>query len=125
MTKQERVEAVNKMIKLISESGRQFFKTKSTGDIASMAIINGRVYYIDNYTKKQVYCKNGSPTWDHFSSGGTLQALVLDFADFIRTGKDTNGKNGYGRLFCGHWGYSDGAKSKVIDYAKTIGFVSR
>lgn len=123
MTKQERVALINNLIKCISESGRQFFKTRSTGNVSSMAIINKRVYYIDSYTQVPIYCKNGSPTWEHFSSGGTLQALVLDFADFIRTGKKVNGKNGYGGLHSEHWGYDEASKEKVITYAREIGYL--
>ena len=41
---------------------------------------------------------NNYRDWKGFSSGGTLRALILDFAEFIRTGKYTNGNNGYGGM---------------------------
>ncbi|MER2039695.1 MAG: hypothetical protein ABS944_16230 [Solibacillus sp.] len=129
MNKQERLEAINKLIEFISERGRQFFRTKVTvaGElieiIAEMKLINGRVYYIDPYTKKQVTVRDTSIGWDGFSSGGTLRSLVLDFADFIRTGKDTNGNHGYGGLYATGWGHSEEVQKEIIDYAKEIGYL--
>ena len=56
--------------------------------------------------------------------GGTLRALVLDFAEFIRNGKYSNGQNGYGGLYSEGWGHSDEVQQEIIKYAKEIGYLS-
>ncbi|RDY70301.1 hypothetical protein DXT76_13585 [Halobacillus trueperi] len=128
-TKEERLETINKLIKFISKSGRRFFYTKSTlrsddeESVAYMELKKGRIYFVDNYTKDAIAVINNHRRWNNFSHGGTLQALVMDFADFIRTGKSTNGKHGYGGLFCPHWGHADEIQQEIIDYAKEIGYL--
>ena len=59
------------------------------------------------------------------TDGGTLEALVLDLSEFIRTGEPTNGNNGYNGIFCRHenWGYSIEEMEEIRAYAKEIGFV--
>jgi len=128
-TKEERMDLINNLIQFISERGRRFFYTKSTvrsddeESIAYMEIKKGRIYFVDNYTKESIAVINNNRRWNNFSHGGTLQALVMDFADFIRTGKNTNGKHGYGGLLCPHWGHSDEIQQEIIDYAKEIGYL--
>lgn len=128
-TKEERLETINQLIKFISERGRKFFYTKDTIDkenvdsVAYMKLKNGRIYFVDNYTLHEIAVINNYRDWKGFSHGGTLRALVLDFAEFIRTGKCTNGNNGYGGLYCSHWGHSDDIQQEIIDYAKKIGYL--
>ena len=130
MNKQERLESVNKLIKFISERGRRFFYTKGTinaehlNSVAFMKLKNGRIYYVDNYTQREIPVINNYREWKGFSHGGTLRALVLDFAEYIRTGKDSNGNNGYGGLYCSHWGHSDDIQQEIINYAKEIGYLA-
>ena len=128
MDKQERLEAINSVIKFISERGRRFFWTKRTinsdhENTAFMKLKNGRIYFVDNYTQQEIPVLDNGRDWNGFSHGGTLRALVLDFAQFIRTGKDTNGNNGYGGLYCGHWGHDDEIQQEIINYAKEIGYL--
>ena len=128
MNKQERLEIVNKLIKFISERGRRFFWTNSTingefENTAFMKLKNGRIYFVDNYTQDEVPVLDNGYDWKGFSHGGTLRALVLDFAQFIRTGKDTDGNNGYGGLYCSHWGHSEDIQQEIIQYAKEIGYL--
>jgi len=61
--------------------------------------------------------------WQHFSSGGTIKGLVLDFYDFISTGKKSNHNNGYGGLYCNHWGYSENDMKKIQEFAKSLGYL--
>lgn len=127
-TKEERLEIVNKLIHYISEHGRRFFYTKGTYtnvDIESVAFMkfkNGRLYFVDNYTETEIPMTARS-NWDGFSHGGTLRALVSDFAEYIRTGKYSNGNNGYGGLYCSHWGHSSDIQQDIIDYAKNVGYL--
>lgn len=129
MSKQERLEIINKLIKYISEHGRRFFWTKGTVNqdsvesVAFMKLKNGRLYFVDNYTLKEIPIIDNGHRWNGFSHGGTLRALVQDFADYIRTGKYSNGNHGYGGLYCGHWGHSDEIQNDIIRYAKEIGYL--
>lgn len=129
MDKQGRLEIINDLINFISERGRQFFRTKVTAlgkqieIVAEMKLINGRVYYIDPYTRKQVAVRNTSTRWDGFSSGGTLRSLVLDFGDFVRTGENTNGNHGYGGLYSTGWGHSEEIQQEIINFAKKVGYL--
>ncbi|MGE7113926.1 hypothetical protein [Lysinibacillus sp. NPDC047702] len=127
MNKQDRLEAINKLIEFISERGRQFFfreKNRVTGNpqTAYIKFKNERVYFVDAYTNEEVYAYSG---FSHkgFSHGGTLWALVCDFSHFIRTGKSSNGKHGYGGLYSGDWGHSDEIQQEIINYAKEIGYL--
>lgn len=128
-SKEDRVESVNKLIKFISEHGRRFFYTKDTinsknvDSVAFMKLKNGRIYFVDNYTQKEIAVINNYRDWNGFSHGGTLRALILDFSEFIRTGKYSNGNNGYGGLYCDHWGHSDEIQQDIINYAKEIGYL--
>ena len=128
MDKQERLEVINKLIKYMSENGRRFFWTKDTAkedgveSVAYMKLKNGRLYFVDNNTLKEVPMTARS-NWAGFSHGGTLRALVTDFAEFIRTGEYTNGRNGYGGLLCSHWGHSNEVQKKIIVYAKELGYL--
>ncbi|MEY2354755.1 hypothetical protein [Lysinibacillus capsici] len=124
----ERVEIVNKLIKFISERGRRFFYRKETllnknkDFTAYMKIKNNRIYYVDDYTQTEIpMVKHGN--WQGFSHGGTLRALVSEFAYFIRTGIPCNGKYGYGGLYSGDWGHSDEIQQEIINYAKEIGYL--
>lgn len=127
--KNERVEIINKLIKFISERGQRFFYTSCTlhennvDSMAYMKLKNGRLYFVDDYTKREVPVLNNGRYWKGLSHGGTIRALILDFAEFIRSGKYSNGKYGYGGLYCRHWGHSDEIQQEIIDYAKEIGYL--
>lgn len=122
LTKEQRLDIVNKLIKHISENGRHFFSKK--GDVAFMKLKNGRLYFVDDYTKTEIAVINNGCDWRGFSHGGTLRALVLDFATFIRTGKESDGKHGYGGLHGTGWGHSPEVQKNMIDYAVKIGYLS-
>ncbi|MDY0395395.1 hypothetical protein ACFSMW_13370 [Virgibacillus halophilus] len=128
--KEERLDKINKLIKFISGRGRRFFYSNGTVNmdnvesIAFMKLKNGRIYFVDDYTQREIAVINNYRDWNGFSHGGTLRALILDFAEFIRSGKYTNGNNGYGGLYCPHWGHNDEIQQEIIEYAKHIGYLS-
>lgn len=122
MDKEQRLEKINALIKFISERGRRFFYSGSNKRVASMKLKNNRVYFVDHRTGEEVYAYNGFSK-KGFSHGGTIWALVCDFSLFIRTGKNTNGTNGYGGLYSGDWGHSDEIQTEIIEYAKSIGYL--
>lgn len=124
MTKQERLECVNKLIEYISEHGRRFFFCKSKEQVAHMILKNNRVYFVDDYTNAEVYAYPTYTDRKGFSHGGTLWALVCEFSEFIRTGQQSNGSQGYGGLYGSGWGHSEEIHQRIIDYAKEIGYLS-
>lgn len=119
-----RLEDANELIELIANSGRNFFNytDRENGEVSRFVIKNGRTYFIDGYTKKSIYAYENHYFGNSFTEGGTLQALVLDLAEFIRTGEPTNAKNGYGGIYCDNWGYPSKAMSEIQRKAKEIGF---
>ncbi|MFD2867500.1 hypothetical protein ACFSY7_03150 [Kurthia populi] len=124
MTKQERLEKINELLVVIASNGRKFLLNQKDGEVSKFVIkANNHVYYRDYYTKQELKGTKAMYKSYGFSGGGTLQALVMDFAEWIRTGDYTNGKNGYGGLFCPHWGYDDDSMQQVRDFAVKIGYL--
>lgn len=125
MDKQERLVVVNRLIEYISERGRRFFFCKSKERTAQMILKNNRVYFVDDYTGAEVYAYPTYTDRKGFSHGGTLWALVCEFSEFIRTGKQVNGVHGYGGLYGSGWGHRDDIQQEIINYAKEIGYLKR
>lgn len=122
ITKEQRLDIINQLIqKISSEGNRHFYKD---GNLAEMKFKGNRLYFTDEWTGVDIIVKN-VPHWNNFTHGGTIQALILDFADFIRTGKATNGKHGYGGLYApaATWGYTEEEHQRMIVFAKEIGYL--
>lgn len=122
-TKQERVDIANKIIKKIASLGRGFFYCKSNETYGYFSLQNGKVFYTDDYAQEKLYAYGHKYLEKGFNHGGTLQALVMDFSEYIRTGKHTNGNNGYSGLYCPHWGYPEKDMKKIQEYATELGFL--
>jgi hypothetical protein len=123
MSKEERCKLANELILLIATTGRKFFNyEQSGGDISAFTIAKGRTYFIDGYTNERIYAYDNRYFRKKFTQGGTMQALVLDIAEYIRTGKSTNSKNGYGGVYCDYWGYPATDMAKIQQKAQEIGF---
>lgn len=126
MNKQERCIKANELILLIATSGRKFFnyedRAERNGFICKFELKKGRTYFLDGYTNKRIYAYGNQYFRRKFTQGGTMQALVLDIAEWIRTGKPTNAKNGYGGVYCDHWGYPADDMAKIQRKAQEIGF---
>jgi hypothetical protein len=123
MSKESRCELANELIRLIASTGRQFFNYEENGgSIGRFELRSGRTYFIDGYLGKSIYAYENRFFRQKFTEGGTMQALILDIAEWIRTGKATNAKNGYGGIYCDHWGYPDEDMKKVREKAIEIGF---
>lgn len=121
-SQKERMNNINKLMELIGSLDRGFFKTCNGLDM--FVERKTTVKYLNGYTQKVLTIPNND--WKEikgFSHGGTLTALVKDFKEFIITGKETNGKNGYGGLYCMSWGYSIKNMDKIIEFAKEIGYL--
>ena len=118
-TKQKRADIVNEIIKEIGSFGRHFFRNGD--EYAKMIIKHNRVYMINEWNAKVMPINKAPPrSWHH---GGTLWSLAQDFADFIDHGGITNGDNGYGGLYCSHWGYGEEDMARIRNKAKELGYL--
>jgi hypothetical protein len=66
--------------------------------------------------------KYGIPP-QQFHHGGTLWALVQSFKKYIQRGKEHNGENRYGGLYCSHWGYSEQEMKEIREIATQLGYL--
>lgn len=118
----ERMENINKLIELIGNTDRCFFNSKN--GISKFIELKTTVRFLDGYTQKEVIVKKEGYRLKNFSQGGTLAGLVRDFKHYILTGKLSDGKHGYGGLYSTCWGYTIAGQSKIIDFAKEIGYIN-
>lgn len=84
--KAERLAAANKLVYVIASLGRRFFY--HDGRTGALSITHGtnRLVWIDHHSKREVHILRGG-RMRGFTGGGTLQSLVENLADFVRTGK--------------------------------------
>lgn len=122
-----RVDAANKLIKVIAECGRRFFYHYSRTSRLEMDK-KGRIWFIDAYTQKRIY--TSSPLrWRGFSESGTMRFLIEDLRDFIRKGKQITGTQALGPwpdYFCEGdvWGYGSDMQ-QVRDAALSLGIQAK
>jgi hypothetical protein len=121
-TKEERVLIVNQIIREIASKSHRSFFFEDENRFAEMILDKGKVYFLDDYTNKKVYAYNNS-SQNGFSHGGTFWGLINDFREFIQTGKRSNGSNGYGGLYCTHWGYPEEDMIKIREVATELGYL--
>lgn len=132
LIKEYRMKQANDLIMLIANRGRRFFDYTSVkrpgnisvlGSVSKFIIKNNRVYFKDGYNQKEMFAYN-QHYLKYLTNGGTMKALVLDLSEFIRTGKPTNGNNGYGGVYAppSHWGYPEEEMEEIRAFAEKIGF---
>lgn len=126
--KYERIDIVNKLIKKIAENGREFLHSSTHERYAYFSYDGRSLFYIDHYTGVPLRMKKGAAHKTevqrmNFSSGGTMWGLVNDFKDFIYGDDDSNHNNGYGGLYCPHWGYKEEEMESIREYAREIGYL--
>ena len=123
-TREGRIKIINEIIKEIALRGREFFLSKKDGDMAYIFQSDVSLYMHNEYSKVDMYLhtRYGYPP-DAFHHGGTLWALTKDFKDFIMTGKFSNHNNGYGGLYCPHWGYPESDMKAIQEKAKELGYL--
>jgi hypothetical protein len=117
--KQERVKAVNQIIELIASLDRHFFERD--GNIAKFEFIGERLYFTQPKPLRKI--RPYRDDHGHFGWGGTLWGLVNDMREFIMKGQYSDGNNGYGGLYCKHWGYSEESMQKIILKARELGYL--
>ncbi len=129
-TKQGRINIVNQIIKEIASRGRRFFCNSKTGRIGEIVLKNNRLYYkLEWHPEWQKPLVNLSPKHNippiNFNHGGTLWRLMMDFKDFIQTGEYSNHNNGYGGLYCPHWGYPEEDMKAIQQKAIELGYLPK
>ncbi|MEN8075695.1 hypothetical protein ABFP60_01970 [Clostridioides difficile] len=118
----ERMNKINELIEVIANTDRKFFSHSNKDSIDKFIEGKTTVFFYDAYLDKKI-----SLTYKNrhnFSHGGTLWGLVNDFKSWILNGKPSNGENGYGGLYCPHWGYSEEGQLRVIEKTKEIGYLN-
>ncbi|HIE8455405.1 TPA: hypothetical protein ACXPT9_004405 [Bacillus cereus] len=124
----QRIEIINQIIKEIASRGRDFLNSKEHNRISYFVWDRRTLWFIDYGTGIPLAMRKGSsyPTKKQeysFSGGGTLWALVNDFKDFIFGDDDANGNNGYGGLYCTHWGYPEEDMNAIQQLAKELDYL--
>jgi hypothetical protein len=88
--KAQRATKINELIRCIGGCGRQFFFSKENNRFAVIEVDpRGRVWWIDDGSGRRIYTHYRGD-WRGFSHGGTLQALVIAFREYICTGEPIN-----------------------------------
>lgn len=125
-TKQQRIDICNQILTEIGSRGRRFFWMD--GNQAYLYLKGNKIWYKSEWITE----RNPSDIcfsipryirpkgWHH---GGTLEALIYDFIDFIKTGNYSNHNNGYGGLYCPHWGYSVEDMKAIQQKAIELGYL--
>lgn len=140
MTKQERLEIANEMIRVIASCGRNFFsmqeyhRNSQSGltqeELARISCLEldgrGRVWLINKYTTKRIYT-HYKGAWRGFSDGGTLRGVIIQLREYVNHGKLlTEGVFGpWPDWYCRGdlWGYGEDMHL-VREGAKRLGIIS-
>jgi hypothetical protein len=117
--KRERVAIVNQIIELIASLDRHFFERD--GGVARFEFRGERLYFVQPKPLRTIRPYHGND--GHFGWGGTLWGLTLDMREYIMKAVYSNGHNGYGGLYCKHWGYSEESMQKIILKARELGYL--
>lgn len=121
---QHRIDVINTLIKEIGSRGRKFLYSSKHDRYASFHWADGRLWLTDDYTGVPLLMDESKPDEHyHFSHGGTLWGLICDFRDYINGDDDANHNNGYGGLYCPHWGYSKEDMQAIRQLAVDSGYL--
>lgn len=121
---QERIDNVNALIREIGSRGRKFFYCEKHNRFAKFHSASGRLWLEDDYTGQLLIIDDSMPGEHyHFSHGGTLWGLVCDFRDYINGDDEANHNNGYGGLYCPHWGYPEEDMEAIRQKAFELGYL--
>jgi acylphosphatase len=120
LTKQQRLERVNRFVAIIANCGRKFFRTN---DYVSEFVLIGadeKLVFIDNYTRTPIAVAQ-TGRWSGFSHGSTLKDLVISLGGYIETGESP--RLNLGNLANDPWRYGKDMNSVCVA-ASIIGLQS-
>ena len=107
--KEQRLSNANEFISIIASCGRKFFNHE--GFVSTLELSNnGRVFFIDYYTKKRIYTHRYYVRWDGFTGGGTMKDLIEALRDHITKGEMMRAEyfqSDMGNGFKNPWGYDE------------------
>jgi hypothetical protein len=123
--KEERLVAANKLLELIGQHGRHFFRH---GDETSHFVLkDGKTYLCDAKTKRTIaIIKN--KRWPGFSEGYTLQSLIVNVSYYILHGDQLTNDLGPWPDYIANgdlWGYSPYAMIIIRREARRLGILSQ
>tara|TARA_R110000822_G_scaffold25937_17_gene78525 strand:- start:8457 stop:8870 length:414 start_codon:yes stop_codon:yes gene_type:complete len=121
MNRSDRIEIVNKLLVKINSLSRGFFQSRN--GVSEIIIKNNKPYFIDHFTRKEIYlyCKTDRPI-KGFSNGGTMKQLVFgEFKSFIK--RDTIYQTNSG-LNAWYWGITKDEINELKNYANSLGYFS-
>lgn len=127
MDKQTRIKVINLLINYLADHEKGLFRDEDENRTAHFKHDGRNLWFVDNYSNVAMRMTR-SPYKNkkqerYFSNGGTMWALIRDFTDFIYGDDNSNGNNGYGGLYCTHWGWTKEEMESMRDYAKGIGYL--
>jgi len=125
--KRKRVKIVNEIIREINNRSRGFLGHGGNSDF--IFIRDRKLFYHSAYNEAKGFkahiclfvASNIRPL--RLLTGGTMQALVRDFCEYIKGNDDANGENGYGGLYCPHWGYDPEDMKAIRAKATELGYL--
>lgn len=121
---QDRIDLINKLIREIGSRGRQFLYSKRHDRFVTFHWADGNLWLVDDYSGRPLLMdEEVRGQHRHFNGGGTLWGLVCDFRDYILGDDDANHNNGYGGLYCPHWGYPEEDMEAIRQRAKELGYL--
>jgi len=126
-TIEERIVKCNNFLKEIGKTDRKFFFCKQTKTYAEFKFVNRKnkpqLAYVDDYTKKPIFnthLKNKCAWVGDFTSGGTLQDIVMCLSIYIKSGIPFFSW----WLRVQNWGYSMDGRTKIMELSESLGIVT-
>jgi hypothetical protein len=119
MSKEDRIEIVNNLLKVVASTGRNFFLNKrADGDVAYIFYKNKRLYMFNEYSKVNM-CINTKNDYQPkgWSHGSGLWYFTLALKRFIITGIKPVEVN------CSYWGYNDDEVEFIQSEAKRLKYL--
>jgi hypothetical protein len=128
LEQKRRIDIVNKIILEIGSRSHRSLYSNSQDRYGRFEKVGPFIKYIDQYSGVPIKMAPNSTTKDstakhYFSSGGTMWGLVNDFKDYILGDDDANHNNGYGGLYCLHWGYPVEDMEAIRKLATELGYL--
>ncbi|HDR4766290.1 TPA: hypothetical protein ACQ75Q_001440 [Bacillus thuringiensis] len=127
MDKKKRVEIVNSLINYLADHEKGLFRYEDENRTAHFKHDGRNLWFVDHFSNVAMRMTRSSyknkKQERYFSSGGTMWALIRDFTDFIYGDDKSNGNNGYGGLYCTHWGWTKEEMENMRVHAREIGYL--